>query len=176
MLISLFPTPFDHFHFHGSGGLILWYDLRLWPTKLMLQVGELVRKGFNDRWVPESHDQVFDLSIKKSYHVLSAASSGALRSWDPGEAWAWIPYLHFIATPPWSSPPQYLHSRVTSDWQTHFKLFCYLTFCHMFFSLANTLYIGVCLLSTDHVKQCLFWCWQQMMSHSLEILFCGDVR
>ena len=30
MLISLFPTPFDHFHFHGSGGLILWYDLRLW--------------------------------------------------------------------------------------------------------------------------------------------------
>ena len=30
MLISLFPTPFDHFHFHLSGGLILWYDLRLW--------------------------------------------------------------------------------------------------------------------------------------------------
>ena len=29
MLISLFPTPFDHFHFHRSGGLILWYDLRL---------------------------------------------------------------------------------------------------------------------------------------------------
>ena len=29
MLISPFPTPFDHFHFHGSGGLILWYDLRL---------------------------------------------------------------------------------------------------------------------------------------------------
>ena len=29
MLISLFPTPFDHFHFHMSGGLILWYDLRL---------------------------------------------------------------------------------------------------------------------------------------------------
>ena len=23
-------SPFDHFHFHGSGGLILWYDLRLW--------------------------------------------------------------------------------------------------------------------------------------------------
>ena len=22
MLISLFPTPFDHFHFHGSGGLV----------------------------------------------------------------------------------------------------------------------------------------------------------
>ena len=30
MLISLFPTPFDHFHFHRSGGLILWYDFRLW--------------------------------------------------------------------------------------------------------------------------------------------------
>ena len=30
MLISLFPTPLDHFHFHGSGGLILWYDFRLW--------------------------------------------------------------------------------------------------------------------------------------------------
>ena len=29
MLISLFPTPFDHYHLHGSGGLILWYDLRL---------------------------------------------------------------------------------------------------------------------------------------------------
>ena len=28
MLISLFPTPFDHFHFPRSGGLILWYDLR----------------------------------------------------------------------------------------------------------------------------------------------------
>ena len=27
MLISLFPTPFDHIHIHGSGGLILWYDL-----------------------------------------------------------------------------------------------------------------------------------------------------
>ena len=23
MLISLFPTPFDHFHFHGSAGLVL---------------------------------------------------------------------------------------------------------------------------------------------------------
>ena len=34
LLISLFPTPFDHFHFHGSGGLILWYDLRLWHTVL----------------------------------------------------------------------------------------------------------------------------------------------
>ena len=22
MLISLFPTPFDHFHFHGSAGLV----------------------------------------------------------------------------------------------------------------------------------------------------------
>ena len=29
MLILLFLTPFDHFHFHGSGGLILWHDLRL---------------------------------------------------------------------------------------------------------------------------------------------------
>ena len=29
LVISLFPTPFDHFHFHRSGGLILWYDLRL---------------------------------------------------------------------------------------------------------------------------------------------------
>ena len=36
MLISLFPTPFDHFHFHRSGGLILWYDLRLWRSKLIL--------------------------------------------------------------------------------------------------------------------------------------------
>ena len=35
MLISLFPTPFDHFHFHRSGGLILWYDLRLWLTHLL---------------------------------------------------------------------------------------------------------------------------------------------
>ena len=26
MIISLFPTPFDHFHFHPSAGLILWYD------------------------------------------------------------------------------------------------------------------------------------------------------
>ena len=34
MLISLFPTPFDHFHFHRSGGLILWYDLRLWHSIL----------------------------------------------------------------------------------------------------------------------------------------------
>ena len=22
MFISLFPTPFDHFHFHGSAGLV----------------------------------------------------------------------------------------------------------------------------------------------------------
>ena len=36
MLISLFPRPFDHFHFHGSGGLILWYDLRLWLMKVRL--------------------------------------------------------------------------------------------------------------------------------------------
>ena len=34
VLISLFPTPFDHFHFHGSGGLILWYDFRLWHMYL----------------------------------------------------------------------------------------------------------------------------------------------
>ena len=27
---TFFPTPFHHFHFHGSGGLILWYYLRLW--------------------------------------------------------------------------------------------------------------------------------------------------
>ena len=34
MFISLFfLTPFDHFHFHGSGGLILWFDLRLWPIQ-----------------------------------------------------------------------------------------------------------------------------------------------
>ena len=135
----------------------------------MLQVGELVRKGLNDRWVPESHDQwsssaFWFINKKKSYHVLSAASSGALRSWDPGEegAWAWIPYLHFIASPRRSSPPQYLHfnpsvSRATSDWQTHFKLFWYLTFCHLFYSLANNLYIGICLLNTDHVKRCPFF-------------------
>ena len=36
MLISLFLTPFDHFHFHGSVWLILWYDLRLWHNKLNL--------------------------------------------------------------------------------------------------------------------------------------------
>ena len=157
-------------------GMILDCDL---PNSCFRSGNSLGRVSMIDGCLSHMiNDQVrhFDLSIKKSYHVLSAASSGALRSWDPGEAWAWIPYLHFIATPPWSSPPQYLHSRVTSDWQTHFKLFCYLTFCHMFFSLANTLYIGVCLLSTDHVKQCLFWCLQQMMSHSLEILFHGDVR
>ena len=35
MLISLFPTPFDHFHFHGSGGLTLWYDLRLWHMHII---------------------------------------------------------------------------------------------------------------------------------------------
>ena len=29
MIFSLFPTSFDHFYFHGFGGLILWYDLRL---------------------------------------------------------------------------------------------------------------------------------------------------
>ena len=29
MLISLFLTPFHHFHFHGSGRLISCYDLRL---------------------------------------------------------------------------------------------------------------------------------------------------
>ena len=33
MIFSLFPTSFDHFYFHGFGGLILWYDLRLWPTR-----------------------------------------------------------------------------------------------------------------------------------------------
>ena len=26
------PQKFDHFHFHGSGGLILWYDLREAPA------------------------------------------------------------------------------------------------------------------------------------------------
>ena len=29
MLKSLLPTPFDHFHFYGYSGMILWYDLGL---------------------------------------------------------------------------------------------------------------------------------------------------
>ena len=48
MLISLFPTPFDHFHFHMSGGLILWYDLRLWHKKYT--VPPSIATQFRCRW------------------------------------------------------------------------------------------------------------------------------
>ena len=30
IIVTKHGMSFDHFHFHGSGGLILWYNLRLW--------------------------------------------------------------------------------------------------------------------------------------------------
>ena len=46
MHISLFPTPFDHFHFYGSNGLISWYDLRLWRIEYC---NKMIKLGPNSK-------------------------------------------------------------------------------------------------------------------------------
>ena len=81
MLISLFPTPFDHFHFHPTFGLdpALILTLRLMLVSLF-PTPYLTTFTFTQLWDSNEYTSCDCVLVRSPTNLLSEAKEGKLRA------------------------------------------------------------------------------------------------